>query len=245
MGCLQGGNSENYVDYSKNDEEKHFRQWESNNGCFRNNFTALYSLLISDERALSNYSVLKATVVRNYNEKFMSIVENPYFQLDGNKNVYHSRKFQSLVFLTTIHVLQVSEGKAYCDKASFLFSSINKDEEIEANFPLERNHTNLLDLLGEFYDISAIVMAEAYTSVAKGREDVYKKLADKENKKDIIEFILNKLFVDAAGKPVNCLSFDDLNSAFMKNKNVSDCYFLIFFLFITVFHFWLFQGKCL
>lgn len=220
MGCIQGSN-ENYFEYSKNDEEKHFREWEKSLGCFRTNFSALFGLLISDERVLSNYQVVKATIVRNYNEKFLSILENPYFQAEGKSNKFNSRRLQSLIFLTTIHILQSSDSKTYCDKASFLFNIINKDEELNANSPLERNNSNLVDLITEFYEISAIIMAETYLKSQHGREEVYKKLSDNENKKDIVENILTDLFKDKAGKEINCLTFDEFNSVFVRNKNVS------------------------
>lgn len=220
MGCIQGSN-ENYFEYSKNDEEKHFREWEKSLGCFRTNFSALFGLLISDERVLSNYQVVKATIVRNYNEKFLSILENPYFQAEGKSNKFNSRRLQSLIFLTTIHILQSSDGKTYCDKASFLFNIINKDEELNANSPIERNNSNLVDLITEFYEISAIIMAETYLKSQHGREEVYRKLSDNENKKDIVENILTELFKDKSGKEINCLTFDEFNSVFVRNKNVS------------------------
>lgn len=220
MGCIHGSN-ENYFEYSKNDEEKHFREWEKSLGCFRNNFSALYGLLISDERVLSNYQVVRATIVRNYNDKFLSILENPYFHTNGNTKKFNSRRLQSLIYLTTIHVLITSGGKTYCDKSSYLFNTINKDEELTANSPIEKNNPNLVDIITEFYEISAIIMAETYMVTQKGREEVYKKLSDKENKRDIVESILNELFKDKSGKEINCLSFDEFNSFFLRNRNVS------------------------
>lgn len=220
MGCIQGG-SENYYEYSKNDEEKYFREWEKAMGCFRNNFNSLYELLITDERAISNNSNLKALLVRNYNEKFLNIVNLPYFsdKSGDGKQVYNANKLRNLLFLTTIHIQKSNKGKVFCDKADFLFNQINKDDEKEACEPIEKSNPNLHKIIEEFYEISAIVMAELYQKQQSGRDEIYKKLANKENKRCIIERILTNLFTKS-GKEINTLSFDEFNSLFVNDKNV-------------------------
>jgi hypothetical protein len=90
-------------------------------------------------------------------------------------------------------------------------------------------------LITEFYEISAIVMAETYLKNQHGREEVYRKLSDKENKKEIVENILCELFKDKNGKEVNCLTFDEFNSVFVKNRNVGALFY--YYVILNFFYF--------
>lgn len=224
MGCLHGIENPNYSDYTKNDEEKHFRLWEQSLGCFRNNFTALFGLLISDERTIRNFPLVKANIIRNYSEKFVEVIQNGYFikTSETGKIELDSKKLQNLIFLTTIHVEQKSGSTSFCDKASFLFNVINHNEEIEANAPIERNNDNLITLVQDFYDISAIVLASEYKKTQSNlKDEIYRKLSDPENKSAIIRRIIDELFKDKGGKDLDCLSFEEFNQKFYQNPNVN------------------------
>jgi len=218
MGCMSSS-IEKYYEFSTNDEEKSIRDWERKMGFFRNSFGNIYPILITDERVVNNSELLKTLIKRNYSDNFLNeVVLNKKLQKDGQID---AQKLKDLVFLSTIHIECVTGSKAFCDKASFLFSEANKDEEIEANYPIERNNIHLMNFISDLYDMSCIILPEVYLKLAgQGREEVYTQFKNQEIKKDIISFFIKDLFTSKDGAELNTLSFDELNTKFLKSPNI-------------------------
>ena len=217
MGCCIPADSEKYFEYNKNDEERDFRLWEKKLGFYRNTFKNLQALLMLDERKTSNKEALKAVLTRNFSEGFSKLLDSAFLKSEDDQ--IKNDKLLLLVFLASIHTLNRAGNVLYCDKALFLFTLINKRQEVEANAPLEKSNENLRKIIERLFDLSAIELYGEYTkSQSNIRDGMFKQVES--YKTYIIDRILNSLFESKTGE-LTSISFNEFNMMFMRHPNVS------------------------
>ncbi len=220
MGCCIPSDSEKYFEFSKNDEERDFRLWEKKLGFYRNTFKNLQALLMLDERKTSNKEVLKTVLTRNFSDSFSKLLDSAFLKSEDGQIM--NDKLLLLVFLASIHTLNRAGNVLYCDKALFLFTLINKRQEVEANAPLEKTNENLRKIIERLFNLSAI---ELYAEYAKSqtniRDGMFKQIDT--YKTHIIDRILNSLYESKSGE-LTSISFNEFNMMFMRHPNVSKFY---------------------
>lgn len=216
MGCCIPTDSEKYFEFTKNDEERDFRLWEKKLGFYRNTFKNLQALLMLDERKTTNKEALKVVLTRNFSDGFSKLLDSEFLKSEDGQ--IKNDKLILLVFLASIHTLNRAGNVLYCDKALFLFTLINKRQEVEANAPIEKTNENLRKLIERLFDLSAI---ELYTEYSKSqtniRDGMFKQI--EKYRSYIIDRILNSLFESKSGE-LTSLSFTEFNMMFMRHPNL-------------------------
>ena len=216
MGCCIPIDNEKYFEFSKNDEERDFRLWEKKLGFYRNTFKNVQPLLMLDEHKTTNIEVVKAVLTRNFSEAFANLLTSPLVNENGT---IKNDKLLLLVFLACIHTLNRADGVLYCDKALYLFSLINKPDEVETNAPIEKTNDNLRTIIDQLLTISSLDLYNEYSrGQSNTREGMFKQIP--KYKEHIITMIINNLF-NFKGKEMTSISFSEFNLLFMTHPNVS------------------------
>lgn len=223
MGCMDS-RTEKYFDYSKNDEEKNFRNWEKTFGFQRNCFSNVFSEIDVDNNSIKSSPLLETILKRNFSDKFLEIAKLPHFY-NQQTNSFNAKNLKYLLFLATVHIEQFNNNVSYFDKAIYVFQFVNCLEHQSSNSPIEKSSEKVTELITDLFEISAIVLPTLYLKTNAIKGDLYDKY--KTNKNAIAKNIVNNLFKDNDGKELNFMSFKDLNNLFLKNKKVS--YFNISF----------------
>lgn len=216
MGCCIPIDNEKYFEFSKNDEERDFRLWEKKLGFYRNTFKNVQPLLMLDEHKTTNIEVVKAVLTRNFSEAFANLLTSPLVNENGT---IKNDKLLLLVFLACIHTLNRADGVLYCDKALYLFSLINKPDEVETNAPIEKTNDNLRTIIDQLLTISSLDLYNEYSrGQSNTRDGMFKQIP--KYKEHIITMIINNLF-NFKGKEMTSISFSEFNLLFMTHPNVS------------------------
>jgi hypothetical protein len=215
MGCCIPIDNEKYFEFSKNDEERDFRLWEKKLGFYRNTFKNVQPLLMLDEHRTTNIEVIKAVLTRNFSESFANLLTSPILNENGT---IKNDKLLLLVFLACIHTLNRADGVLYCDKALYLFSLINKPDEVETNAPIEKTNNYLRTIIDQLLSISSLDLYNEYSKGQANTRDGMFKLIPK-YKEHIISKIINDLF-NFKGKEMSSISFNEFNLLFMTHPNV-------------------------
>lgn len=216
MGCMDS-KSEKYFEYSKNDEEKNFRNWEKTFGFQRNSFSNIFSEIDVDNNWIKTSSVLETILKRNFSEKILEIAKLPFF-FNQQTNCFNAKNLKYLLFLATIHIQQSNNNVTYFDKAIYVFQFVNCFEHQSSNSPIEKSSEKVTEVISDLFEISAVVLSGLYLKSNSIKGDLYEKY--KQNKNAIVKYIVNNLFKDNEGKELNFMSFKDLNNLFQKNKKV-------------------------
>lgn len=216
MGCCIPIDNEKYFEFSKNDEERDFRSWEKKLGFYRNTFKNVQPLLMLDEHKTTNIEVVRAVLTRNFSEAFSNLLTSPLVNENGT---IMNDKLLLLVFLACIHTLNRADGVLYCDKALYLFSLINKPDEVETNAPIEKTNDNLRIIIDQLLTISSLDLYNEYSRGQSNKRDGMFKQIPK-YKAHIVTKIINDLF-NFKGKEMSSISFSEFNLLFMTHPNVS------------------------
>lgn len=215
IGCCAPVDNQKYFDYRDNNEEKEFRLWEKKLGFFRNTFKNVQPLLMLDEVKTTNTEVVKSVLVKNYSEEYSNLLKSPIL---CEKGVIKNDKLILLVFLSTIHTVNRVDNVLYCDKALFLFSLINKPDEIQANAPIESNNIYIREIIEKLLTLSTIELYKEYSKTQYNtRDDMYNQI--EKYKHNIVEMILTEIF-NYRGKKMSSISFNEFNALFCSHPNV-------------------------
>lgn len=218
MGCWMPS-AVDYYEFRDNDEERDLRLWEKKHGFFRNSFNNVSISLFINNKCIENVELVKDVVTKNYSDAFNEILEESYFR--NSDSSIKSEELILLVCLTTVHVI-IKSGVTHCDKASFLFSYINKNEEVESNSPIEKTNLNLKNILHKMLEISAVVLYHSYEkTVTNRREGAFTQV--EKYKEYIVKRIIDDLYTNGEEK-ITHISFSEFNTLFLKNPNVSILY---------------------
>ena len=160
---------------------------------------------------------------KEFSQNMEKLVDNSFYKTKlDNSEFYDYNKIISLIFLLSRPEQQKNERSNYYDKASFILTEINSNEDEQLNNPVERNNFNLSKLLELLFDIT-LNITDFYLSNKNLNDDSYfkevKNAFSTENRDKFKEFLLNNLFYKQKGKEElnKVINIHDINKAYSED----------------------------
>jgi hypothetical protein len=216
MGCDNTKQKQYYSDIDL-DEEKEIREFEKEIGGFAKTLNQILPRICIERDIIPIHNV-EDYILKDFSQMFLGFIQQGYFYKDfEGEKYYDAKKITILIFLITNNS-QVDNGhKIYHDKASFIFNYIRCRNDQNLSEPLNDKEDTFIEFMNDVVEVACEGIVDCFFKYKDIKRDSFiTKLKD--FKKDISQYITEKLFFSKHERDSRSVTFDELNELFEKDK---------------------------